>query len=450
MKFSKSINLNSLIEGCKNDNPRDQEALYKHFYGFGLSVCLRYTNNENDAKELLNISFLKVFKKIDQVRDSDSFKGWLKRIIVNTSIDMYRKSSKMDTVSLDENVSLETIYEENDGELSQEDILMTIQELPELWRMVFNLYVFEGLKHKEIAEELSISENVSRAYLAKANRQLRDKIRERIIVPFIVLLAFKDDEFYGYLRRSIEDYDPAFVADHWQDLKLELVNKSFPETDITYKSGFINIATNIKWIVLVGGGLLIGCFLIFNGQQQLLSIFERTVMTNDSVYENSHNPTNDNLLVGGAENDEKLKSNEYVASSPLEYRKLDIETIHLKSTIRKDPIEFIPKTAIIEGASPLDMDELREYIKSATIYPDTLKFDPLEGQVYVSFAIDKNGKPCEIKIAMGLHDLIDKEAIRVIRNMPLWNPAKVNGDPIKSKRFQIPILFEVPETSSTE
>lgn len=450
MKFKKSKNLNLLIEGCKRGNPRDQETLYKNYYGFGLSVCLRYANNENDAKELLNMSFLKVFKKIDQVRDSDSFTGWLKRIIINTSIDMYRKNSKMDMVSLDENDSIESPDDENDGELSQEDILITIQELPEIWRMVFNLYVFEGLKHKEIASELNISEGVSRAYLAKANKQLREKIRERIIVPFIVLLAFKDNEFYGYLRRSIDDYNPAFNARHWQELKLELGNKPLNETAITYESGFIDISSNVKWIAIVGGSVLIGCFLLMNGQQQLLSTLKRTVMTNGSEYENFHDPTNDSLLIGSAESDEKLKSSEYVASSPLEYRKIDIETIHLKSTIRNEPIEFIPKTAIIEGASPLDMDELREYIKSETTYPDTLKFDPLEGQVYVSFAIDENGKPCEIKIAMGLHELIDEEAIRVIRNMPLWNPAKVNGEPIKSKRFQIPILFEVPETSLTE
>jgi RNA polymerase sigma factor (sigma-70 family) len=163
-----------IIQGCKKKQLRYQEMLYKEFYSYGMSISLRYTYSKEEASEVLNDSFIKAFDKIKQYNTGQSFKGWLRRIIVNTAIDYYRKNKKYhNTLSIDR--AEEPEYDQRALEqLQVEDILKLLNGLPELHRLTFNLYEIEGYKHDEIAAMLKISESTSRANLTRAKQRLRE------------------------------------------------------------------------------------------------------------------------------------------------------------------------------------------------------------------------------------------------------------------------------------
>jgi RNA polymerase sigma factor (sigma-70 family) len=165
-----------LIQKAKSRDPRSLERLYKHFYGYAMSVALRYSGNREEACEIVNDSFMKVFDKIDQFSPENSFKGWLRRILINTSVDYYRKNLKymvlMDIEKADAASYQSSIIEE----LSREDILDMLRELPEILRIIFNMYEIEGYKHNEIADALNIPSSSSRTYLARAKEKLREKV----------------------------------------------------------------------------------------------------------------------------------------------------------------------------------------------------------------------------------------------------------------------------------
>jgi RNA polymerase sigma factor (sigma-70 family) len=168
-----------IIEGCKNHKIKYQELLYKQFYGYGMSICLRYSYNKDEAVEILNDSFLKVFENIEKYKPELSFKSWLRRIIINTSIDYYRKSIKFkDTDSLDEKYDAENNDYNIIDELNVEDILKLLNQLPEIYRLTFNLYEIEGFKHEEIAEQLNISISTSRSNLTRAKKMLRNSFEK--------------------------------------------------------------------------------------------------------------------------------------------------------------------------------------------------------------------------------------------------------------------------------
>ena len=119
---------------------------------------------------------MKAFDKIDQVANEDSFKGWLRRILVNTSVDYYRKNLKHSGGIDIDRVDAETYHPNIIDELSKEDILKMLRELPEVLRVIFNMYEIEGYKHDEIAEALQIPSSTCRTYLARAKEKLREKI----------------------------------------------------------------------------------------------------------------------------------------------------------------------------------------------------------------------------------------------------------------------------------
>ncbi|WP_114750661.1 RNA polymerase sigma factor [Pleomorphovibrio marinus] len=165
-----------LIQKAKNRDPRSLERLYKHFYGYAMSVALRYSGNREEACEIVNDSFMKVFDKIDQFSPENSFKGWLRRILINTSVDYYRKNLKyMMALDIDK-ADAETYQSNIIEELSREDILGILRELPEILRIIFNMYEIEGYKHDEIAAALNIPSSTSRTYLARAKEKLREKV----------------------------------------------------------------------------------------------------------------------------------------------------------------------------------------------------------------------------------------------------------------------------------
>ncbi|WP_113925035.1 RNA polymerase sigma factor [Cognataquiflexum aquatile] len=167
-----------LIQEAKNGDRKSIELLYKQFYGYAMSVALRYSNSREEACEIINDSFMKAFDKLDQYDNQNSFKGWLRRILINTSIDYYRKNIKHTAVMDIEKADAETLEADVIDRLSAEDILGILRELPEILRIIFNMYEIEGYSHNEISEQLGIPSSTSRTYLARAKKKLREKILE--------------------------------------------------------------------------------------------------------------------------------------------------------------------------------------------------------------------------------------------------------------------------------
>ena len=166
----------SLIAGCRRHDESSQLRLYRHYYSYGMSICIRYARKPESAMEILNDGFLKVFKKIDQYDDSYPFKPWLRKILVNAAIDYYRKYEQDKTPIRDNGRAIESTYNEALDQLEYQDLLRLMQALPSAYRMVFNLYVVEGLPHAEIAQQLGISIGTSKSNLAKARKKMKQLV----------------------------------------------------------------------------------------------------------------------------------------------------------------------------------------------------------------------------------------------------------------------------------
>lgn len=171
--------LRKLIEQCASGDPRAQEKVYKRLYGTMMAVCLRYTKGREQAHDVLQEGFLKVFANIGKFGFEGSFEGWVRRIIVNTSIDAIRKK-KTDFVLMHEEDAMEKIgdvEEEEEDEIAfgftASDVVRAMQQLTPAYQTIFNLYVFENMTHVEIAEQLGISVGTSKSNYAKAKRNLR-------------------------------------------------------------------------------------------------------------------------------------------------------------------------------------------------------------------------------------------------------------------------------------
>lgn len=169
-----NLSLNQLIENCKINDTKAQGELYKLFSSKLFSVCLKYSRNYVEAEDNLQDSFLTIFNKIEQYKNKGSFEGWLKRITVNTVLQRYRNEKFFEIINEDaiEDVELE-IDEEH---VSIDYLLKIIQELPDRYRLVFNLYVLDGYSHKEIAEMLKINLGTSKSNLARARQILKQTI----------------------------------------------------------------------------------------------------------------------------------------------------------------------------------------------------------------------------------------------------------------------------------
>lgn len=165
--------LSRLIEGCRTGDRTCQNRIYTHFFSYGLSVCGRYAATQEEAREVLNDAFFKIFTKLDRYDSSYSFKGWLHRIVVNTAIDRYRSRQKQyltEEISQAQSVEIETEVIEN---LTREEIFKMVQNLSPAYKTVFNLFVVEGYSHPEIAELLGITEGASKSNLSKARAKLK-------------------------------------------------------------------------------------------------------------------------------------------------------------------------------------------------------------------------------------------------------------------------------------
>jgi RNA polymerase sigma factor (sigma-70 family) len=168
--------LHHLIKGCINHDRKCQKMLYKAFYGFSMGICLRYANNREEAAEVMNQGFLKVFTHLDRFDTQRPFKAWLGRIMMNVSIDYYRANLKMAyTDDLDKAEHLSD-GEPVDHNLNYEDLLKMVQQLPQAYRTVFNLFAIDGYSHEEIGEMLNISIGTSKSNLHKARHKLKQMI----------------------------------------------------------------------------------------------------------------------------------------------------------------------------------------------------------------------------------------------------------------------------------
>ena len=162
-----------IINGCIKGKSRSQEALYKHFYAYGMSISLRYAHNREEAVEIMNDSFIKVFNNIGSYKTGQSFKGWFRKILVNTAIDYYRKNNKHYN-HFDEEIIDEEVFDLNAvNSLELEDLMNLLNALPEQYRVTFNLFEIEGYSHEEIADMLNIAIGTSRSNLARAKKMLR-------------------------------------------------------------------------------------------------------------------------------------------------------------------------------------------------------------------------------------------------------------------------------------
>ncbi|SCY18222.1 RNA polymerase sigma factor [Flavobacterium caeni] len=168
------MNLEQLILDCQKKNIKAQEQLFRLFSSKLFAVCLKYSRNYEEAQDNLQDGFMLIFDKIGQFAFAGSFEGWAKRLMINNALQVYRKDHSLRLIT--EDVADEEVVEIDDNNLSMDYLLGLIQELPDRYRLVFNLYVIDNYAHKEISEMLGISIGTSKSNLSRARTILKDKI----------------------------------------------------------------------------------------------------------------------------------------------------------------------------------------------------------------------------------------------------------------------------------
>jgi len=166
--------LKEIIKGCRKRRRESQKELYKMFYAYGMSITLRYAESRNQAAGILNDAFMKVFTNIGSYDLDRPFKPWLRQIIVNTAINYYHRNKKNQQMESLETAEKQLASEEHIiSGISYDEIIAMVQQLTPGYRTVFNLYVIDGFKHREIADMLGISVGTSKSNLAKAKQNLQ-------------------------------------------------------------------------------------------------------------------------------------------------------------------------------------------------------------------------------------------------------------------------------------
>jgi RNA polymerase sigma factor (sigma-70 family) len=167
-----------ILIGCGKQHRESQKMLYELFYGYGMSICMRYADNRDEAAGILNDGFMKIFNNIKQFDLSKPLKPWLRKVMVNTAINHYRQ--KQHDIQMEE---MEKAKQESEAEsilsgISYQEIIAMLHKLPPSYRTVFNLYVIEGYKHEEIAKMLDITVGTSKSNLFKAKEYLRNILND--------------------------------------------------------------------------------------------------------------------------------------------------------------------------------------------------------------------------------------------------------------------------------
>lgn len=155
-----------------------QKSLYVQFAPKMLGVCLRYSNGLTEAEDTLQDGFIKVFQSISSYQFKGSFEGWMRRVMVNTALEKFRKGRRIQIVDEIWEVEDEDDFDYSEADLSIDVLLKMVQELPDRYRMVFSLYVLDGFPHNEIAEEMGISVGTSKSNLARGRAILKQKVNE--------------------------------------------------------------------------------------------------------------------------------------------------------------------------------------------------------------------------------------------------------------------------------
>ncbi|MEN8124707.1 MAG: RNA polymerase sigma factor [Bacteroidota bacterium] len=168
------MSLKQLIHKCKRRDIKAQSEIYHLFAGKMFALCLKYSKNKQEAEDNLQDAFITIFDKINQFKFKGSFEGWMKRIVINTALQTYRQKNVLNLI--ENNLPDEVELEVNEEDISLDFLLNIIQELPERYRMVFNLYVLDGYSHKEISNLLGIAEGTSKSNLSRARLILKEKV----------------------------------------------------------------------------------------------------------------------------------------------------------------------------------------------------------------------------------------------------------------------------------
>jgi RNA polymerase sigma factor (sigma-70 family) len=176
-------NLEHIINGCIQNKQSSQTALFNMFYNKMLHVSLKYTQNEHQAQDIAQLSFIKIFNRISQYSCNNSIEGWMRKIVSNTAIDEIRKDKSKNNI-----VDIDIAHLKSEEKKYSEDfldtILLTIEKLPDSYRKVFKLYVLEERPHKEVAEMLGICEGTSKSNLFKAKAKLRDFLKNELVEEY--------------------------------------------------------------------------------------------------------------------------------------------------------------------------------------------------------------------------------------------------------------------------
>ena len=173
------MNEDILVKKCIEGDNRAQKKLFDLFAPKLFGVCLRYMKDHDLAQDTLQDGFVKIFTKLSDYNGKGSFEGWMRRITVNTCLDQLRKDQKLKVNTPIDDVSF--LVKDNhriEEELTAKDLLKLVESLPDGYRVVFNMFAIEGYSHKEIAEQLNISENTSKSQFSRAKSQLRRKLIE--------------------------------------------------------------------------------------------------------------------------------------------------------------------------------------------------------------------------------------------------------------------------------
>jgi RNA polymerase sigma-70 factor (ECF subfamily) len=169
------MSLEKLIQQCAKNERKAQEELYRLFAGKLFALCLKYSRNKTEAEDNLQDGFITIFNKIKQFKHKGSFEGWMKRIVINTALQKYREKNVLNLVH-EEYIRDEAEVEIEEEEMSLDYLLGLVQSLPNQYRLVFNMYVLDGYSHREVSEELGISEGTSKSNLSRARAILKKKI----------------------------------------------------------------------------------------------------------------------------------------------------------------------------------------------------------------------------------------------------------------------------------
>ncbi len=167
-----------LIEGCRRQNREAQKRLYEQYSSKFYALCCRYVKDKMEAEDVLITAFTKILDKIDQYTGEGNFEGWMRRVMVNEALSYLRKHKNMYLETAIEAASYEPDYNKLENQLEAEDLMKLIETLPSGYKIVFNMYAIDGYSHKEIAEQLGITESTSKSQLSRARTALQKSLME--------------------------------------------------------------------------------------------------------------------------------------------------------------------------------------------------------------------------------------------------------------------------------